>query len=82
MMQLFSTSHYETVPERMFPNPVPRSFSTTLTLKSSLKGHVLNNHTIETEPDLLVKVCTKPSGVDVSPSFPVHKLETFVLLKE
>lgn len=40
MMQLFSTSHDETVPERMFPNPVSPSLSMSLTLESSVKGLV------------------------------------------
>lgn len=74
MMQLFSTSHDETVPERMFPNPVPPSLSTTLTLESSAKGLVPHNHP-ENEFALLVEACTKAGSVDATPSSPRQRLQ-------
>lgn len=74
MMQLFSTSHDETVPERMFPNPVPPSLSMTSTLESSAKGFVPHNHP-ENESALLVEACTKVGSVDATPSFPRQRLQ-------
>lgn len=74
MTQFFSTSHDETVPERMFPNPVPPSLNMTSTLESSTKGFVPHNHP-ENESALLVEACTKVGSVDATPSFPRQRLQ-------